>query len=225
MSLTEIESELAPETLDQLRAVPIVKGHPLIAVDVDDTLVVFVDHLDRFIRTLGFEMRLVTYQLEGTMFPIGSDEALPFDDCIGLINRFFEEQALEQEPILGGVDALLRLSSLAQIVILTNVPRRATKDRRRNLDHIGLPYPLVVNSGGKGRAMAWLAEHAAAPTALVDDSVSQMQSASIHAPGVIRIHFAGVEHVRRIFPSCEHATAQVHDWAACEERLVTALGL
>ena len=86
MSLAD---KIDPETLAQLEAIPLVKGNPLIAVDADEVLVVFVDHLARFLETIGYEMRLVRYQLEGSMFPKGSNTALPFDECIGLINRFF----------------------------------------------------------------------------------------------------------------------------------------
>ena len=219
MGLQDIEDGIADETLAALRAVPIVPGRPLIAVDVDEVLVVFVDHLDRFIRTLGFEMRLVRYQLEGSMFPIGSDDPLDFDDCIGLINRFFEVETERQEPVPGGSEVLQRLSGDAQVVILTNVPRHATQARRRNLDALGLPYPLVVNSGGKGRAMAWLAANAGAPCGFVDDSVGQMESVAKHAPDVFRLHFAWAPFIARIFPDCEHATDQVRDWYGAEDAL------
>ena len=103
--LAEIEDDLAPETLRQLRAVPIETGRPLIAVDVDEVLVVFVDHLSRWMRTIGYEMRLVTYQLEGSMFSAGSDDPLPFDQCIALIRRFFDEEVHNQQAIPGGADA------------------------------------------------------------------------------------------------------------------------
>lgn len=219
MDLTEIEAGLSPETLAQLKAVPVERGRPLIAVDVDEVLVHFVPHLDRYIQTLGYEMRLVTYQLEGSMFPIGSDDPLPFDACIGLINKFFEAETLRQEPVPGGVEALARLADWAQIVILTNVPRPATAARRQNLDALGIPYPLVVNSGGKGRAMAWLAAHTGAPCGFVDDSVKQIESVAKHAPQTCRVHYAGADFIARIFPECEFATAQARDWGRVEELL------
>ena len=116
MDLAEIEEGLEPATLEDLRTVPIIAGRPLIAVDVDEVLVVFVDHLDPHIRTKGFEMRLVTYQLEGTMFPIGGDVPLPFSDCIDLINGFFHAETENQRPVPGGREALARLGEWAQVV-------------------------------------------------------------------------------------------------------------
>ncbi|MEM7423494.1 MAG: hypothetical protein AAF334_07205, partial [Pseudomonadota bacterium] len=136
--------DLSASTLAHLKALEIVPGRPLIAVDVDEVLVKFVSHLSDWMRGIGFEMRLVTYQLEGSMFPAGSEEPLPFAECIELINRFFSEETENQQAIPGGREALLRLEVDAQIVILTNVPGHATEMRRRNLDALGLHYPLVV---------------------------------------------------------------------------------
>ena len=65
--------------------------------------------------------------LEGSIFPIGSDEALPFDDCIAMIRDFFEHETEAQEAIPDGPQALRALSEQAQIVLLTNVPRHATE--------------------------------------------------------------------------------------------------
>ena len=219
MQLHEIEDGISAETLAQLRALALRPDRPLIAVDVDEVLVIFVDHLRRHIRTLGYEMHLVTYQLEGSIFPIGSRNPLPFDGCIELINDFFRTQTLAQAPVPGGEPALTRLARDAQVVILTNVPRHATAMRRANLDALGIHWPMVVNSGGKGRAMAWLAHHVQAPCAFVDDSFKQVESVAKYAPDTIRLHFAWAGFIRRMYPDCEHATVQVHDWDSAETEL------
>ncbi|MEM1300232.1 MAG: hypothetical protein AAGH68_13245 [Pseudomonadota bacterium] len=223
--MTEPKKEIAPETRAQLNALDIEPGRPLIAVDADEVLVVFVDHLSRWMETIGFEMRLVRYQLEGSMFPKGSDQALPFDECIALINRFFAEQTLAQRAVPGAAEALARLAEDAQIVVLTNVPRGATEARRENLSALGIPYPVVVNSGGKGRAMAWLAAQAGAPTAFIDDSVKQIESVANRAPDVVRLHFAWADFIFRIYPECAEASCQVRDWDSAERELRSRLGL
>lgn len=222
--MTDLTEGIAPETLAQLEALDIAPGRPLIAVDADEVMVVFVDHLSRWMETIGFEMRLVRYQLEGSMFPKGSDVPLPFDECIGLINRFFAEQTLTQQAVPGAAEALAGLAADAQIVVLTNVPRAATEARRQNLASLGIPYPVVVNSGGKGRAMAWLAARAGAPTAFIDDSVKQIESVAKHAPEVIRVHFAWADFIYRIYPECTDATCQVRDWESAARELRRRLG-
>ena len=214
-----------PGTLAQLQKLEIERGRPLIVVDVDDCLSVYVDHLTRFMDGIGYELRLESYELEGSMFRAGSDEPLPFDDCIDIIYRFFREECLNQKLMPGGAEALHNLSRDAQIVILTNVPEFAGAHRRQNLAALGVPWPVVVNAGGKGRALAWLAEAAGAPTAFVDDSVRQIESVAKHAPHVVRLHFAGAETVRRLCPDCAAATAQVRDWREAEAMLRRELRL
>src|SRR5690606_13652635 len=121
--------------------------------------------------------------------------------------------------------ALHSLSADAQIVILTNVPEFAGDDRRRNLAGLNVPWPVVVNTGGKGRAMAWLAAAAGAPTAFVDGSARPLERVAKHAPHLVRLHFAGAETVRRLYPDCAAATAQVHDWCEAETVLRRELRL
>ena len=225
MTLAEIEKGLGPDTLAELRAAGVTAGRPVIAIDVDDTLVWFVDHLSRWMTVRGFEMRLESYQLEGSMFKTGSDIPLPFEDCIAIINDFFRAETESQEAIPGAVEAVGALSADAQVVILTNVPRHAAAARRVNLTALGFDQPLIVNSGGKGRAMAWLAARSDAPVALVDDSSMQMDSLRKRLPDAIGIHFAGAAHIARLYPDCQHATAQVHDWSGCTDALRHHLGL
>lgn len=214
-----------PGTLAQLHKLEIERGRPLIVVDVDDCLAIYVDHLIRYMKRIGYELRLVSYQLEGSMFRIGSDDPLPFDDCIEILYRFFRDECLNQELMPGAAEALHSLARDAQIVILTNVPEFAGDHRRENLARSNIHWPVVVNTGGKGRAMAWLAAAAAAPTAFVDDSVQQIESVAKHAPEVVRLHFAGAASVRQLFPQCAAATCQVQNWEEAETVLRRELKL
>jgi hypothetical protein len=215
-ALDAIERGLDPEVLAQLRAVPVARGRPLLAVDADEVLVYLADHLARWLPAIGFRMRLTQYQLEGSIFPADSEDPIPFDDCLRLIDRFFDAETLNQQPLPGAAAALARLSEVAQVVVLTNVPRHARELRRRNLAALGMGYPMVENAGGKGRALAWLAAHAAAPVAFVDDSPRQHESAARRAPDVARIHFVGASHLRRILPDSPAAHHRVEGWALCE---------
>jgi hypothetical protein len=216
MTPTEIEASLDREVLAQLRALKIVPGRPLLAVDADEVLVYLAEHLKRYLATIGFSMRLTQYQLEGSIFPTGSDVPVPFDDCLRLIDRFFEEETLNQVALPGAAEALARLSAWAQVVVLTNVPRHARDLRRRNLAALGMDYPMVENVGGKGRALYWMSARAAAPAAFIDDSLKQHESAARRAPDVTRIHFVGAGHLRRILPESPAAHYRVEGWAECE---------
>lgn len=215
MDLAEIEAEIPPRVLDQLRALPLVRGRPLLAVDADEVLVPLASHLSRFVAAHGIEMRLERYQLEGTMFPNGSDHPLAFDETLGWIDRFFRDEVLNQTAMPGAADALAALAEVAQIMVLTNVPAHGREGRVANLASLGMGYPLVENAGGKGRALAWLSAKVAAPVVFIDDSPGQIDSAARRAPDVLRIHFAGAEGVAHLIPDCAAAQHRVADWPTC----------
>lgn len=223
--LDEIERSLVPRVLDQLRALPIEPGRPLLAVDADEVMVYLAEHLARWLPSVGFRMILTQYQLEGSIYPHDSDDPVPFDDCLRLIDRFFDGEVLNQQAIPGAAEALRRLSEVAQVMVLTNVPRHARALRCRNLAALGMGYPLVENAGGKGRALAWMAAHARAPMAFVDDSPRQHESAARRAPQVTRIHFVGTSHLKRILPDSPAAHHRAEDWAQCEALARAALAV
>ena len=214
-----------PRTLAQLEELVIERGRPLIVVDVDDCISIYIDHLNRYLAELGFDLRLTSYQLEGSIFPTGTADPLPFDDCIELLNRFFQVECRRQELMPGAAEALQSMAGDAQIVILTNAPHFAGDDRRANLAELGIPGPVVTNTGGKGRALAWLSARAGAPTAFIDDSVHQIESVARHAPHVLRLHFMGAQSVQRLFPDCADASAQVRNWQEAEAVLRRELPL
>ncbi len=216
MTIDEIEVTLDPQVMAQLRALPIEPGRPLLAVDADEVLVYLAEHLTRYLPTIGFRMLLTHYQLEGSIFPADSDIPVGFDDCLRLIDRFFNDETLNQQALPGAVGALERLSTLAQIIVLTNVPRHARDLRRQNLAALGMGYPMVENAGGKGRALCWIAARVAAPVMFIDDSPKQHESAARRAPDITRIHFVGATHLRRILPESPAAHHRAEDWEACE---------
>lgn len=214
--LATIEADIDTHILDQLRAVPVRQGVPLLAVDADEVLVYLADHLKRYLEGIGYRMQLTHYQLEGSILPMDSDEPVPFDGCLALIDRFFEEETPNQQAVPGAAETLERLLGGAQVMVLTNVPGHAAAMRRENLAALGMGYPMVANAGGKGRALRWLAERAQAPVVFIDDSPKQHESAARRAPEVTRIHFVGASHVRRIHVDSPAAHHRVEDWTACE---------
>lgn len=223
LDLAHLEQGIDPDSLEELRALDLARGRPLLAVDCDEVMVEFSSHVARWMPSTGHEMRLTQYRLEGTMFPLGEDTPLPFDECVALLDRFFHEETEKQEAVAGAVDALARLAADAQVVVLTNVPRFAGPVRRRNLAALGMEFPVVVNSGGKGRALAWLGAAAAAPTVFVDDSPLQHEHAARHAPDVARVHFVGAASLRELMAESPEADHRAHDWDEAEAQIRAAL--
>lgn len=222
--LAGLEKDLDTQLLAELRAVGVVPGRPLLAVDSDEVMVDLGGHLARFAEGLGIAMKLERYQLEGAFSERVSGRVLSFQESIGIIDRFFQDEVRRQKPLPGAAEALDRLSARAQVVVLTNVPRHGRDGRVENLASLGMGYPLICNSGGKGRALAWLRAAAGAPTAFVDDSPGQIASAKRRAPDVLRVHFAGAEAVARVIPHAPEADHRAASWAEAVEILEAHLG-
>jgi hypothetical protein len=214
MSLDTLEAGIDPDTLAELEALALERGRPLVALDCDEVLVEFSAHVARWLTGIGYEMRLTSYRLEGSMFRRAEPHPLPFDECIALLDRFFTEETRAQRALPGAVEAVGKLAATAQVIVLTNVPRHAREDRVANLRALGIDVPVIVNSGGKGRPLAWLARAVEAPVVFADDSSIQIGSAAKHAPDVGRIYFRGSPFIRSVMPDSPEADVTADDWDA-----------
>lgn len=212
-----------PQLLAQLEALSLDPARPLLVVDADEVMVVFAAHLARFAEGEGLMMHLARYSLEGAFREVSGGRVLAFEEAIALINRFVTSETRHQVALEGAAAALERLSALAQIVVLTNVPRHGVADRLANLAGLGMGYPLVENGGGKGPALGWMAARAGRPTVFIDDSPRQIESAKATAPEVVTVHFTGAPMVAGIIPETEAADHRVASWAEAEPLIARLL--
>ncbi len=208
----EAPREIPAWVREQMDAAPLREGRPLLAVDADEVMVVFAEHLGKYMETIGWRLDLSEYRLDGAIIEIASGRAAGREEGWGVIERFFREETLRQEAIAGAAEGLAGIAEHMQVVVLTNAPRFAREDRKTNLAALGMDYPLIVNEGGKGRVLNALAEQVRAPVTFIDDTPSQIESASIHAPEVTRVHFVGSEYVRRVAPKSAHGHHHPESW-------------
>lgn len=207
--------EIAPRVLGELEEAMVVRGRPLVAVDADEVLVHFASHFAEYCEDRGNQFALTEYSLDSAIR--GADgEALTRDQILPLIWGFIDEQTRWQRAIQGAAAALASLAQDAQIVVLTNAPFRVRDQRIANLADHGMAFPVVMNEGGKGRALQWLQDQVEAPVAFVDDSPKQITSAAQHAPDVARFHLVGCEMLKPIVSKSDDATHHPHDWAEAE---------
>lgn len=206
----------------ELEEAAVTSGRPLIAVDADEVLVHFAEHFRDYCVERGNSFELVEYRLDTALR--GPDgQPLTREEIGPLIWGFIEEQTRWQRPILGAAEALASLSEVAQIVVLTNAPAKMRDDRIANLADLGMRYPVVMNEGGKGRALDWLSKRAAAPLAFIDDSAAQHGSAAKHAPQAMRFHLVGSEMLKPIIGEVDVAQAAPADWTEAEAMIRSAL--
>lgn len=208
----------------QLTGLALDPGRPLLAVDADEVLLSMVAPLTRFAETQGFRLALTEYRLDGALTRAKDGAAASRDELRALLGGFFETEAHHQPVVPGAAAALAELAaSGVQVMVLTNAPETAKDRRKALLAGYGIDYPLVANSGGKGRALRYLWDHLAGPVAFIDDSDGQLASAAERAPGVIRAHFIADPALRQMTRPAADADLWAESWAALGTQLGAVL--
>ncbi len=176
-----------------LKQISVIKkrAHPLLICDVDEVLLHFIPHLERYMNGRGVAFRETVYRLTANMFYTETGEDLPDHECLKIIYEFFESEGSKQKVVPHAAEQLERLSQHCDIVILTNLTGDQNKSVRENLlKSFGIDYPLVTNDGPKGGAVAALcAERGQHPVIFVDDSPTNIVSVGKSVPHVQLVHF------------------------------------
>lgn len=198
---------------------------PLLIVDVDEVLGLFVAAFERFIVERGYEMRLERFTLFGSLYRPGEASPLPLETGAALYNAFFHSGVEDMEPTPGAAEALSTLSKGANIVILTNAPDHCRAPRARWLRRHGMDYPMQINEGAKGVAVAALAAGVIGPTAFVDDLISNLDSAKALAPHVSRFQLVADPRLRDLAPTARDQHTRIDDWPSLAIEIAESLDL
>ncbi len=198
---------------------------PLIIVDVDEVLAMFMLGFERFVGRYGLEMRITRFALFENVYRPG--EALPIEAELGkwLFEAFFDTDGEDIDPAFGAADALDALSSQASIVILTNAPGKSRDARSRWLARHGFPYPMVMNNGPKGAAVRALADLTEGPVAFVDDLLPNLESAAMAAPQTHRFQMVADERLRPFAYSDTERHRRIDHWPEMRHAIAETLNI
>src|SRR5579863_7352651 len=183
------EPPLPPE-IAALRLDP---ARPLVVVDVDEVLAMFMRGFEKFLGGHGLEMRVDRFAIFQNIFRPGESQHLDVAAGRALFERFFEADVEHIDPAPGAPEALRALSREASIVILTNSPAQSREPRSRWLVKHGFDYPFVVGAGLKGPPVAAMAAMTSARAAFVDDLLASLDSVAEQAPAVARFQLVADE--------------------------------
>lgn len=195
---------------------------PLVLVDVDEVLGLFMQGFGDFLRQRGLEMRIERFALFQNIFPPGSTEHIGMEEGRRLFDDFFRGHCHEIEPAPGAIDALNRLSRGAEILILSNAPAEAERLRTAWLRKHGLEHPLILNSGPKGPVAAGLIGQTAHRTAFVDDLLPNLDSVAEHAPETATFQHVADLRLRPYAPRSDRHP-RIDDWADLAEAIEAAI--
>jgi hypothetical protein len=191
--------------------VPILAEKPLLIADADEVILRFADGFDRFLSERGFFLDLTTYRLHGNV-KRKDDRSPALDVEVTALLDEFRAELDWLDAVKDAGEVLRGLAPLMNIVVLSNVNEAQSPARLRNFEKLGLPFPLIANSGAKGPAVKALAARAKSPAFFMDDVPMHHASVAELAPEVFRIHFIGDERLKPLLPPSPHAHLRAETW-------------
>ena len=206
-------SAIVPPAAPSLESLGLSRERPLVIVDVDEVLGLFMKGFGGFLAERGLEFRIDRFALFQNIYRPGAVEHLDLESGKQLFDEFFRTHCAEIEPAPGAVEALKRLNRRAEILILSNAPPQAEQLRGQWLRRHGLPHPLILNSGPKGPITAALTTQTPQRTAFVDDLLPNLDSVAEHAPTTATFQHVADERLRPLAPLAPERHPRIDDWA------------
>ena len=213
-----------PETARQIAELAR-DDRPLLVVDVDDVLMEFVRPFTRYLDSHGLELGLSTFRLHGNIADKTTRAAIEDGRISELIDDFFRAQDQWQEAVADAADAMAALAGNAEIVMLTAMPHRHRAVRRRHLDKMGFPYPLLTTEMPKGPAIRRLRGDTGRPVAFVDDIPQNLVSVRAAVADAHLFHLMAMPSLRALLPPLPDDMIVVEDWSDAAPRIAAALGI
>jgi hypothetical protein len=217
--LAEPAAPAAP-SLDKLG---LSRERPLVIVDVDEVLGLFMKGFGGFLDARGYDFRIDRFALFQNIYPRGAAEHLDLEAGRALFNEFFAGHCADIEPAPGAIEALTRLGLRAEILILSNAPPQAEELRGQWLRKHGLPHPLILSTGPKGPITAGLVAQTPQRTAFVDDLLPNLDSVAEHAPATATFQHVADERLRPLAPSAPERHPRIDDWAELADAIERAI--
>jgi hypothetical protein len=197
---------------------------PLIICDADEVLVQFMMGLERYLERQGYRLDLTSFRIHGNVRHTASGDTVKDEDVTQLIGSFFASDTAILDPVPGAAAALRRLSSHAQVVVLSNLPDTAREARIENLTSHGMAYPVIAGSGPKGSVVARMIGDMKAPVVFIDDLPPHHASVAATTPRVHRLHFVADPRLARLIGASPDAHARIDSWPEAEAWIGSRLG-
>jgi hypothetical protein len=221
-----MRAEATPDIMlpPEITTLPVDPEAPLVVVDVDEVLGLFMRGFESFLCRRGYEMRITRFALFQSIFRPGEAEHLDLETGRVLFNEYFGADCEQMEVTPGAVAALERLARLAGVVILTNAPAHGREPRARWLARHGLDYPILFSSGPKGAPVAALAARTRGPVAFIDDLLPNLDSVAEAAPHVARFQHVADERLRPLAFAAPDRHTRIDDWPTLGAAIEAAIG-
>ncbi len=211
-----------PPSAPSLESLGLRRDRPLVIVDVDEVLGLFMKGFGAFVAERGYELRFDRFALFQNLYRPGATEPIDLSEGRELFNAFFATDCGELEPAPGAVKALRKLEAKAELLILSNAPASAERLRGDWLRRHGLPRALILSSGPKGPITAGLTAQTHGKTAFIDDLIPNLDSVAEHSPGTATFQHVADLRLRPLAPRSDRHR-RIDDWTELGDAIEAAI--
>jgi hypothetical protein len=198
----------------------------LLITDCDEVLLHMVRHFGAWLdEAHDIDFRPVGSQFAEAVVRRSDRQVVPEGEVWPLLDGFFRTEMARQTLVPHAGEALARIGTIADIVILTNLQDWCHAGRSAQLAAHGIAHRVVCNQGPKGPAVARLIdEMKPGRAAFVDDLAGHHASVAAHAPEVHRLHMVAEPAIAPDVPPAPAAHARIDDWREAVDWLMARLG-
>ena len=132
-------------TFDQIKNLSLNKDKPLLIFDADEVLVLFANHFSKYLIKEGWNLNLKSYCLDDAIVHIEDGHLADKITYQTLIDDFISRETATQPEAPGASSTLKKFKDRAEIVILTNVPHSAYRQRIKNLSNLDITQPKPIS--------------------------------------------------------------------------------
>ena len=205
-------NEPEPEIKQQIESLALESSKPLIIVDADEVLFLFVQGFERFLTEKGLWLDLQSFALAGNVKEIETNRVLDGEEVRREIKSFFARATHLMDPVPGAADALASLNRRASIVILSNLPTAQRDMREDALRRHGMPYPVVANTGLKGAAVRYMLPTPDHHVVFIDDIPHNLDSVRQAVPHATLVHFVADPRLAAMLDRAESCDHRIDTW-------------
>jgi hypothetical protein len=195
------------------------QDRPLTVCDVDDVVLEFLAPFEAYLAHGGARLLPRSFRLHGNIVSLETDLALEDHKVTRLIEDFFEAQERWQTPFAEAVDTLHALGRETDVVFLTAMPPRYAMQRRRLLDQLHLPFPMIATEHPKGPVVRTMHDGRPLPVAFIDDMAHNLHSVGEHVENCLLIQMMPESEIHRMAPKPGENVRRARDWPHAGELL------
>ena len=188
------------------------KNLPLLICDADEVIFNFMDSFDEYLNKNDMYFSYTTFKLNGNILKRTNNKAVNSTEIPNIISNFFKNYALIMPLIRDAKEILKELSSLVNIIILSNIPSTSSLSRINCLKNNDMNYTFISNEGPKNTKCLELEKLTNKQVFFIDDLPNQISSVSNSCKNIITIHFLQNKKLIKIIPEVKDCNYKVNNW-------------